>query len=134
MRMPAICPQMPWDFAFFASRPHLPCAHTGAYYRLICCFLVFHSCDNRPNEYVPAGMAQRRREHVELEQLAVAVGHLDGLLPVELQLQPRWRLEVRMRLRAAGGPDGPDGDAVLAHELGEVEHRESFANTREFAG
>ena len=76
-------------------------------------------------------MAQRRREHVELEQLAVAVGHLDGLLPVELQLQPRWRLEVRMRLRAAGGPDGSDGDAVLAHELGEVEHRESFANTRE---
>ena len=77
---------------------------------------------------MPAGMAQRRREHVELEQFAVAVGHLDGLLPVELQLQPRRRLEARMRLRAAGCPDG---DAVLAHELGEVEHRESFANTRE---
>ena len=77
---------------------------------------------------MPAGMAQRRREHVELEQLAVAVGHLDGLLPVELQLQPRRRLEARMRLRAAGCPDG---DAVLAHELGEVEHRESFANARE---
>lgn len=73
-------------------------------------------------------MAQRRREHVELEQLAVVVGHLDGLLPVELQLQPRWRLEARMRLRAAGGPDG---DAVLAHELGEVGHRESFVNARE---
>lgn len=73
-------------------------------------------------------MAQRRREHVELEQLAVAVGHLDGLLPVEPQLQPRRRLEARMRLRAAGCPDG---DAVLAHELGEVEHRESFVNARE---
>ena len=61
-------------------------------------------------------MAQRRREHVELEQLAVAVRHLDGLLPVELQLQSGRRLEARVRLRAAGGPDG---DAVLAHELGE---------------
>lgn len=70
----------------------------------------------RPDEYVPAGMAQRRREHVELEQLAVAVRHLDGLLPVELQLQSGRRLEARVRLRAAGGPDG---DAVLAHELGE---------------
>ena len=70
----------------------------------------------RPDEYVPAGMAQRRREHVELEQLAVAVRHLDGLLPVELQLQSGRRLEARVRLRAAGGTDG---DAVLAHELGE---------------
>ena len=70
----------------------------------------------RPDEYVPAGMAQRRREHVELEQLAIAVRHPDRLLPVELQLQPGRRLEARMRFRAAGGPDG---DAVLAHELGE---------------
>lgn len=70
----------------------------------------------RPDEYVPAGMAQRRREHVELEQLAVAVRHPDRLLPVELQLQPGRRLEARVRFRADGGPDG---DTVLAHELGE---------------
>ena len=70
----------------------------------------------RPRVDVPARVAQRRSEHVELEQLAVAVGHPYRLLPVELQLQPGRRLEARMGLRPAGRPDG---DAVLAHELGE---------------
>ena len=49
-------------------------------------------------------MAQRRREHVELEQLAVAVRHLDGLLPVELQLQSG---RVSKRGCGSGPPEAP---------------------------
>ena len=70
----------------------------------------------RPDVHVPARMAQRRREHVELEQLAVAVGHPYRPPPVELQLQARRGLEARVGLGAALRPDG---DALLARELGE---------------
>ena len=46
MRMPAICPQMPWDFAFFASETALTLRIQGRIIILTCRFLVFHSCDN----------------------------------------------------------------------------------------
>lgn len=64
----------------------------------------------------PRGVACRPAspEHVELEQLAVAVGRPDLLLLFGLQLQPRQRLKTRMQLWADGRPNG---DAILAHEL-----------------
>lgn len=70
----------------------------------------------RVDEDVAPRPAERRREHVELEHLAVAVRHPHRLLPVELKLQSRRGLEPGMGL---GAPERPDGDAVAAHELGE---------------
>lgn len=48
MRMPAICPQMPWDLAFFASETALTLHAYGVYYRfdLLAVFSFFHSYDN----------------------------------------------------------------------------------------
>lgn len=47
MRMPAIRPQMPWDFAFFASEAAFTLrVYKGRIIVLTCCFLIIHSCDN----------------------------------------------------------------------------------------
>ena len=71
----------------------------------------------RPRGYeaVPAGVPERARPHVELEDLAVRVGEPDVLLPVELQLAARRRLEARVRLRRRG----TEGDPLPAAPRGE---------------
>ena len=63
------------------------------------------------------GVAQRGREHVELEHLALGVGHAQRLLPVELHLLAGRRLEAGVGLGALRR--APALDAVAAHPLGE---------------
>lgn len=47
MRMLSIRPQMPWDFAFFASETALTLRAYGVYYRFNLLFSrFFHSYDN----------------------------------------------------------------------------------------
>ena len=41
MRMPSICPHMPWNFAFFASETALTLSAYGAYYRFDLLFSRF---------------------------------------------------------------------------------------------
>ena len=57
-------------------------------------------------EAVLPGVAERRGEHAELEDLALRVDEPHALLPVELQLPARGRLEPRVRLAAARAPEG----------------------------
>ena len=61
----------------------------------------------RGDEAVPPRVAQGPRPHVELEDLALGVGEPHVLLPVELQLAARRRLEARVRLRQRGAEDDP---------------------------
>lgn len=60
----------------------------------------------RRDEHVPARVAERRGEHAELVDLALRVDEPHPLLPVELQLPARRRLEPRVRLGGGGAPEG----------------------------
>lgn len=59
---------------------------------------------------------ERGREHVEPKVLPGPAGHEHILLPVELQLAARGRLEPRMGLRPARAREGDAAGAAVVRE------------------